>query len=386
MYFSKTFAQGLLVLAIVTIASIGGAQTFRGGISGRVVDDSGAVLPGVTVTAVHTATGAVRTTSTSSTGAFSLPDLALGTYKVEATLTGFQGKRVTVEVVVSQIFAVEVKMGVSALSETVEVSGTGAKLDTVSTALANVVGPQQVQDFPLNGRDFRRMLQLTPGVAQNNSVNGAGSRGNNYQIDGADNNDAFQNASAVNQGGVSGIAGTLLPIEAIDQFSVQSGGGSESGRNGGSTVNLVIKSGTNSFHGSAFYFNRNEKLSASSPIVAPGTPKRPIRNNQFGFSVGGPIVKDKTFFFATFEAQQLTAGNTLVTTSPSDAWIASARQRLAQFGVAENPVSLNLLSLWPASSRSAPATANNYTSTDNNLYDSYNGVAKIDHEIGRAHV
>ncbi len=377
--FSRRMVRGFVALGLLALAATSGAQTFRGGISGRVVDESGAVLPGVTVTAIHTGTGATRTTTTSSAGAFSLPDLALGTYKIEATLAGFQGQRVTLEVVVSKISAVEFKMGVSGISETVEVTGTGAKLDTVSTALANVVGPQQVQDFPLNGRDFRRMLQLTPGVAQNNSVNGAGTRGNNYQIDGADNNDAFHNTSAVNQGGVSGIAGTLLPIEAIDQFAVQSSGSSESGRNGGSTVNLVIKSGTNAFHGSAFYFNRHESLSASSPVLAPGIPKRPIRNNQFGFSLGGPIVKDKTFFFATFEGQKLTAGNTLVTTSPSDAWIASARQRLAQFGVAENPVSLNLLSLWPADSRTAPATANNFTSTDNNVYDSYNGVAKLDH-------
>ncbi len=222
--FSTRMVRGFVALGLLVLAAASGAQTFRGGISGRVVDESGAVLPGVTVTAVHTGTGATRTTTTSSTGAFSLPDLALGTYKVEATLAGFQGQRVTVEVVVSKISAVEFKMGVSGISETVEVTGTGAKLDTVSTALANVVGPQQVQDFPLNGRDFRRMLQLTPGVAQNNSVNGAGNRGNNYQIDGADNNDAFHNTSAVNQGGVSGIAGTLLPIEAIDQFAVQSGG------------------------------------------------------------------------------------------------------------------------------------------------------------------
>ena len=146
------------------------------------------------------------------------------------------------------------------------------------------------------------------------SVNGVWTRGNNYQIDGADNNDAFHNVAAVNQGGVSGIAGTLLPIDAIDQFSVQSGGGAELGRNSGSTVNLVIKSGTNQVHGSAYYCNRHEALAAQSPIVAPGSPKREIRNNQGGFSLGGPIVKNKSFFFTTFESQKLTAGNTTATT------------------------------------------------------------------------
>src|SRR5260221_1056158 len=150
------------------------------------------------------------------------------------------------------------KMGLSNVSETVTVSATAITLDTKSTSLANVINPKQVQDLPLNGRDFTRMLQLSPGVA-GNSVNGVRTRGNNFQIDGADNNDAFQNTAAVNQGGVSGIAGTLLPIEAIDQFSVQSGGQAEMGRNAGSTVNLVIKSGTNEFHGSTFYFNSHEK-------------------------------------------------------------------------------------------------------------------------------
>jgi hypothetical protein len=369
---------GLCSLAMLLLAAgAGQAQTFRGGISGRITDQSGAVLPGVTVTATNTGTGVSRTTATSTTGDFSLPDLALGAYTVEVSLEGFQPQRITVDVTVSKVTAIDLKLGVSQLSETVQVSAS--TLDVQSTALANVVQPKQVQDLPLNGRDFRRMLQLAPGVTQDSSVNGVRVRGNNFQIDGADNNDAFQNTSAVNQGGVAGIAGTLLPVEAIDQFSVQTGGSAEQGRSAGSTVNLVIKSGTNTLHGSAFYFNRNEALAAQSPIVAPGTPKRPIRNNQFGFSIGGPIVANRTFFFGTFEGQKLIAGNTLATTAPSDAWIAQARQTLAQYNVPVNPVAMNLLSLWPAASLTGPATANNFVSTDQNTYSSYNGIAKVDH-------
>jgi hypothetical protein len=371
-----------LAFALLTLlagAAVASAQTFRGGISGRVTDQSGGVLPGATVTATNTGTGVSRTTVTSTTGDFSLPDLALGTYSVEVNLEGFQPQKATVEVTVSKVTAVDIKLGVSQLTETVQVSAGASALDLQSTALANVVQPKQVQDLPLNGRDFRRMLQLAPGVTQDSSVNGVRTRGNNYQIDGADNNDAFQNTSAVNQGGVSGIAGTLLPIEAIDQFSVASGASAEVGRSAGSTVNLVIKSGTNNLHGSAFYFNRNEALAAQSPIVAPGSPKRPIRNNQFGFSVGGPIVQNKTFFFGTFEGQKLIAGNTLATTAPSDAWIQQGRDILSQYGVPVNPVSLNLLSLWPKAALTGAASANNFVSTDQNTYDSYNGIAKIDH-------
>ncbi|MBZ5557280.1 MAG: TonB-dependent receptor [Acidobacteriia bacterium] len=381
----KRFSSALsVVVLILATASVAGAQTFRGGISGRVVDSTGAVLPGVTVTATNNATGVGRTTTSSDTGDFSLPDLALGIYKVEFSLQGFQTQTATLEVTVSRISEITMKMGLSSVSETVTVSATAITLDTKSTSLANVINPKQVQDLPLNGRDFTRMLQLSPGVA-GTSVNGVRGRGNNYQIDGADNNDAFQNVAAVNQGGVSGIAGTLLPIEAIDQFSVQSGGEAEQGRNAGSTVNLVMKSGTNDVKGSVYYFNRNEALSANSPTAAPGSSKREIRNNQYGFSLGGPITKNKTFYFSTLEIQKLTAANSLPDTAPSPAWVASATQLLNQFSVPVNPVSQKLLALWPADSMTGPATALNFVSADPNTYNSYNGIVKVDHQFNSVH-
>ena len=377
---SKRLASIFCLVALFGFSVVCDAQTFRGAISGRVADATGAVLPGVTVTATNDATGVSRTMVTSAGGDFSVPDLQLGTYTIEATLQGFQTLRTKVEVSVSQVASVELKMGLSQVAETITVTASALMLDTVSTALSNVVRPKQVQDLPLNGRDFRGMLQMAPGVA-GTSVNGVRTRGNNFQIDGADNNDAFQNASAINQGGVSGIAGTLLPIEAIDQFSVQSGGQAEMGRNAGSTVNLVIKSGTNALHGSAFYFNRHEKLSANSPVAVPDTPKRPIRNNQYGFSLGGPIVHSKTFFFSTLEVQKLTAGNTLPTTAPSDAWVTSATQLLNQFNVPVNPVATKMLALWPQNSRTGAAIAQNFVSTDPNTYSSANGIAKVDHNF-----
>ncbi|HYM24486.1 MAG TPA: carboxypeptidase regulatory-like domain-containing protein [Vicinamibacterales bacterium] len=375
----------LFALIIFIAAAAGaGAQTFRGGISGRVIDPSDAVLPGVTVTATNRDTGASRTTTTSATGDFSFPDLPLGTYNLEAELSGFQTQKATVEVAVSRISAIDIKMGLSNVAETVTVSGVALTLDTKSTALANVINPKQVQDLPLNGRDFTRMLQLSPGVA-GTSVNGVRTRGNNYQIDGADNNDAFQNVAAVNQGGVSGIAGTLLPIEAIDQFAVQSGGEAETGRNAGSSINLVMKSGTNEIKGSTYYFNRNEALSANSPTAAPGTPKREIRNNQFGFSLGGPIVHNKMFYFTTFEAQKLTAANSLPDTAPTPAWQAQATQLLTQFGVPVSSVATKLLALWPADSMTGGATALNFVSADPNTYNSYNGIVKVDQQLNSVH-
>ena len=154
----------LFVTILLGFAAVGAAQTFRGGISGRIADATGAVLPGVSVTVTNDATAVSRSTVTSTTGDFSVPDLQLGTYTIEAALQGFQTVRTKVEVSVSQTASVELKMGLSAVAETINVTASALMLDTVSTALSNVVRPKQVQDLPLNGRDFTRMLQLAPGA------------------------------------------------------------------------------------------------------------------------------------------------------------------------------------------------------------------------------
>ncbi len=363
------------------------AQTFRGGIAGTVVDASGAAVPGAVVKATSRATAAARSVETGRNGEFLIPELPLGLYTIEVTRQGFQPQRVNdVEVTVSKVTSIDLQLTVAQLSEVVEVSaGSVVRLDTSSTALTGIVAPKQVQDLPLNGRDFRQMVQLTPGVTIAGSVNGSRTRGNNYQIDGADNNDAFQNTSAVNQGGVSGIAGTLLPIEAIDQFSVQSGAGAETGRNSGGAVNLVIKSGGNELHGSAYYFNRNEYFAAKSPVAPPGSRTPKIRNNQYGFSLGGPILKNRVFYFLTFEGQRAKAANSLRTTALSDAWVNRGRAILTQFNVPVNEVAVNLLSLYPASIRGLPASVNNFVSTDENDYTSDNGILKLDYKFSENH-
>src|SRR5262245_16439715 len=363
------------------------AQTFRGNITGVVTDASGAAIPGAAVKLESPATGLTRSVATNPQGEYSFPDLPVGQYAITVTQSGFESKKFAgVEVAVSKTTNLDIQLGVAQQQQVVEVAATAATIDTTSSALVGIVDTKTVADLPMNGRDFRQMIKLAPGVSPaSTSVNGMRTSGNNYQIDGADNNDAFQNAAAVNQGGVAGIAGTLLPIEAIDQFSVQSNAGAESGRNGGSAVNLVIKSGTNTLHGSAYYFNRNEALAARSPFQSATSPKQVIRNNQFGFSLGGPIRRNKTFYFVNGESQLSNANNSLQDTVPSDAWAAAGKNVLAQYGVAVNPVSLNLLTIWPADTRSAPATANNYLSAGRNAYNSYNGIIKLDHTFNDKH-
>ncbi len=375
-------------LALLLVA-FGGlyAQTFNGNIAGTVQDASGATIPGAAIKIESPSTGLTRSALASATGEFLFAELPVGKFNLSVTRAGFATSRYdNVEVAVSKTTNVIVSLGVAQQAATVEVSAQSVSLETTSSALIGVVGPKLVADLPMNGRDFRQMLKLTPGVSPaSTSVNGMRTSGNNYQIDGADNNDAFHNSSAVNQGGVSGIAGTLLPVEAIDQFSVQTNASAEAGRNGGASVNLVIKSGTNALHGSAFFFNRNEAFAEPSPLQAAGSKPRVVRSNQYGFSVGGPIIKNKTFFFATGEAQKAIANNSFASTHPSDAWVADARNILGRYNVPVSQVALNMRSFWPSRFNSASGALNNFLSTDQNIYDSYNGIVKIDHRFSDNH-
>ncbi|HEY0796036.1 MAG TPA: TonB-dependent receptor, partial [Acidisarcina sp.] len=212
-----------------------------------------------------------------------------------------------------------------------------------------------------------------------------GTRGNqiNWQIDGIDNNDLWHNIPAVNQGGVSGIAGVILPLDAVEQFSAQSEASPESGRNPGGSVNLSLKSGTNHIHGTAYYYNRNEALGAISPITeAAGKPKQKVRNYNYGLSLGGPIIHDKLFYFITYEHQRFVIGVPAETTEPSVAYQAKVTSLLTANGVAVNPVSTNLLTgLWPANALTGAANPQNYTSNAPEFGYSYNGTAKVDYTI-----
>lgn len=376
----------LLSFSLLSISLTFG-QTFQGSVSGSVQDVSGAVIAGAKVSAEHKSTGLSRSTLSGESGDFSLPSLPLGMYSITIVKEGFQTAKIDdVEVAVSKTTNITAKLPVAQQQSIVEVVAEAAALETTSSTLASVVGPKMVQDLPMNGRDFRQMLKMNPGVSpSSSSVNGMRTSGNNFQIDGADNNDAFHNSSAVNQGGVAGIAGTLLPVEAIDQFSVVTNASADFGRNGGSSVNLVIKSGTNAFHGSAYYFNRNEYFAALTPFQAPGSAKRVVRNDQWGVSVGGPIVRNRLFYFATFEGQKAIANLSLRETHPSTAWIDQARDVVTRAGRTVNTVALNLLNAWPSRYNTLPATVNNLLANDRNDYDSYNGIGKIDYAVSARH-
>src|SRR5437870_5562624 len=309
-----------LVLAILVVLSLAvgmNAQTFRGAINGTVTDPSGGVVPNAAVKATEIATGIDHNTVTTSEGQFAFQDIPLGFYKVAVTASGFPVYTVDkVEVSAGTIYTLTVKLSLQQQATTVEVSAAALTLDTTTATQNTTIASDVVQDVPLNGRDFTQLVATAPGyggysVGGFGSLNGTRPNQMNWQIDGVDNNDFWHNIPAVNQGGVSGIAGVVLPIDSVDEFSAQTQSGPEAGRNAGGTVNLVVKSGGNTIHGTVYYYNRNEFYGAHSPFFIPSaaTPKAPrLRNENYGFSVGGPIIKNKTFYFASYEKQDFIIG------------------------------------------------------------------------------
>ncbi len=407
-----------LVLAILVVLSLAVAvngQTFRGAINGTVTDPSGGVVPNAQVKATESATGLDHATSTTSDGVFAFQDIPLGFYKVTVTATGFPAYTVDrVEVTAGTIYTLNVKLALQQQTTTVEVSAAALTLDTTTQTQNMTISSDVVQDIPLNGRDFTQLIAVAPGyggysVGGFGSLNGTRANQMNWQIDGVDNNDFWHNIPAVNQGGVSGIAGIVLPIDSIDEFAAQTQSGAEAGRNAGGTVNLAIKSGGNQIHGSLYYYNRNEFYGAKSPFFtpAPGTKAPPLRNENYGFSVGGPFIKNKTFYFVTYEKQQYIIGLSGTATEPSNAWIAKAADLLANPGnkygaYAAVPAStlscatpsatgcsgglMGSSGFWPRSLiGSLPATIGNFFSPIASTGYSYNGLAKIDHNISDKH-
>ena len=381
----------LLALAI-SMPFSAWAQTFRGGINGTVTDQSGAVVAGAAVEALETATNVSHKTISSSAGEFSFQELPLGAYSVSVVASGFQIERVDkVPVTAGVIYTLPVRLSVaSAGTQTIEVSAAAYALDTTTTTQTTIIDAKSVDNTPLNGRDFTQFLSLTPGFSDSGaggygSLNGTRANQINWQIDGVDNNDIWHNIPAVNQGGVSGIAGIVLPLDAVEQFSAQTLASPETGRNPGGTVTLGLKSGTNQLHGSAYYFNRNEALGAQSPFTPT---KEKVRNYNWGFQAGGPFIRDKLFGIVTFEKQRFVIGVPTQATEPTTEWQKYATSVIQANEGSVNPVSTALLStLWPSYALASPASEatgpviDNYNSPDPEFGYSYNGVAKIDYTI-----
>ena len=356
----------IFVYAAVIFATLGAtsshAQTFRGTILGTVTDTSGAAVVGATVTVQNVNTGVERATETTGDGSYLVPELPTGTYKMTIEKSGFQRSVTTdVKVDVAGEKRIDVTLKPGEMNQQVVVSGDILpQVDATTNTLGGVLTQDNVKDLPINGRDYTKLIFLTPGVAGSPdqisdspgsygefSMNGARGRSNNYLLDGTDMNDGYRNDPAINQAGVFGTPSAILPIDAISEMNVLSNFQPEYGRNAGGVVNIVTKSGTNALHGDAFDYFRNNALDARNYFNFVGQPQASFKNNQFGGSLGGPVVKDKTFFFGDYEGQREGVGVVTLACVPDPAQIAAD---LAVIGAGnQNTVVQNLLgrSPWP---------------------------------------
>ena len=407
---SRTF----LVLFLLTAVSLW-AQTFRGTILGTVTDPHGNLVAGATVKAKNTGTGLERTTTTGPDGGYAIPELPVGSYSVTVTQSGFRTAVTTdVAVDVATQRRVDVQMKIGQVTQTVEVAGGELpQIETTSDELGGVLTATAVEDMPINGRDYTKLIFLNPGVAGSPdqitdspgsfgefSMNGARGRSNNYLLDGTDMNDGYRNDPAINQGGVFAVPSAILPIGAVEEMKVLSNFQPEYGRNAGAVVNIVTKSGSNNLHGEVFEYFRNDALDARNYFNPASQPRAPFHNNQFGGALGGPIIKNKTFFFLDYEGQREPVGTVTLACVPDPAQVFVDERAL---GAAANKVTEALynLNLWPKpnipgtfGTASAPHTGEDLgcptgpnssliTPSLNNLSSV---IAKIDHNFNASNI
>ena len=360
----------LYVVVFLLAAPYSPAQTFRGTILGSVTDTSGAVIPGATVKVRNVDTGLERVTQTSADGSYNVPELPLGTYNVTCSQSGFETavtKGVSVNVAAESRVDVVLKPG--QVAQEVEVTGEVPQVDTTNNTLGGILTSKTIESIPVNGRDYTKLIYTNPGVAGSPdqitdspgsfgvfSMNGSRGRANNFLLDGTDMNDGFRNDPAINEAGVFGDPATILPLDAVAELHVLSNFQAEYGRNSGAVVNIVTKSGTNNWHGTLLEYWRSGELGARNYFNIASQPKNPFLNNQFGGSLGGPIVKNKLFFFADYEGQRESGSQAGLTCVPDANTIAQAMQ--AAGSKVSQPI-LNLLARNPWPTPNIPgATAN----------------------------
>src|SRR5581483_8597033 len=384
----QRFGASHLLILLFTGAGLT-AQSFSGRIVGLVTDRSAGVVSKVPVIVVNEATGAVRRVATDVSGMYAAAELPVGYYTVRFEAPGFSAiERKRVKVDVSGETRVDITLSIQALDQSIEVNAVVPVLQQDRSSLAEVVETRQVQELPLNGRDFRKLAFRAPGAAPRSprgslgsfTVNGQREKSNIFLIGGVENNDSFRNQPSFNQGGVTGAQATLFPVDALAEFSVQTQGAVEYGRSAGAVVNAVIKSGANELHGTLYEFFRHDKLNARNFFeTLPGAKKGPFKNSNFGGTLGGPIVRNRTFFFVGYEGERGRPSSSLVTSVPSATDIASARSANAAAGRPENPLGATILSLFPQ--ENIPGSRANYAFSLPNVIDSDNFLVKIDHRF-----
>jgi hypothetical protein len=381
----------VLFVLFVCISCFG--QTFRGSIQGTVTDPSGAAIQGAKVRVFSTATGFSRIIATNDQGEYLASELPLGTYSVTIEREGFRSTTLNqIPVSVGSPARADAKLTTGQVKEMVEVNADVPLVETSSNTTGGTIAATEVAELPINGRDFTKLLELVPGTTSDPvgstesagsyglfSLNGNRGRSNNYLLDGTDMNDGYRNLPAINQAGVWGCPSTILPIDALAEVPVTGSPEAEFGRSSGATVNIVTKSGSNQIHGSAFEYYRDASLGARNFFNTTDQPKNSFTNHQFGGSLGGPLVKDKSFWFTSYEGQRENGGLPQLGYVPTQAAIAA---NTPVGGI--NPVIQSLLGLHNGNGPWNVMPANgsgNETFTTPFLNNSDNAIIKIDQHL-----
>ena len=319
----RSMLKGIRVVAVVCLFAVVCvplllSQTITGRILGEVYDQSGAAVAGATVIVSDAQRAITRTVSTDESGAYVVPALPPGTYVIRIEAKGFKTvERLNVVLEVAKDADIDFSLQPGNVNETVTVSADVPLLDTTSATLGGTLSNKEINDLPLNGRNYENLLQLRPGVMRypgggfsTTSANGLRAEDNAYLVEGLFNSEPFSGQSIINGAGIAGDSATILPLDAIQEFNLQQNPPAEFGWKPGAIVNVALKSGTNRFHGSGYAFGRDTPFDARNYFNPIPQTKNPRNLEQFGGSLGGAIIKDKLFFFGGYEGQRYTVGNT----------------------------------------------------------------------------
>ncbi len=315
-----------LILMICAFSLPGLAQSTAGRILGSISDQSGAAVTGATVVVTDVDRGTSRTLTTDQAGAYVAADLTPGTYKIHVEAKGFKSlERPNVVIEVATDVRADFALQPGQVTETVVVEEEVPLVNTTSATLGGTLSNKEINDLPLNGRNYENLLQLRPGVVRypgggfsTTSANGLRAEDNAYFVEGLFNSEPYSGQAIINGAGIAGDSATILPIDSIQEFNLQQNPPAEYGWKPGAVVNVGLKSGTNRVHGTAFGFGRDGVMDARNYFNTDPNPKLTRTLEQFGGSLGGAIIKDKAFFFGAYEGQRYNVGNSYGgVTSPS---------------------------------------------------------------------
>src|SRR5271155_618893 len=334
----------LLVLALSGLSLPAPAQSTAGRVLGRVTDQSGASVAGANVVVTDTQRGTSRPLTTDASGEYVAADLIPGTYKIRVEAKGFKSvERTSVTIEVATDVRVDFTLQLGNASEIVTVTEEVPLLNTTSATLGGTLSNKEINDLPLNGRNYENLLQLRPGVVRypgggfsTTSANGLRAEDNAYYVEGLFNSEPYSGQAIINGSGIAGDSATILPIDAIQEFNLQQNPPAEYGWKPGAVVNVGLKSGTNKVHGTAFGFGRDgDHLDARNYFNQDPNPKLTRTLEQFGGSLGGAIIKNKAFFFGAYEGQRYNVGNSYGgVTGPSMVHMAPQTPSNCSFGFA----------------------------------------------------